>query len=192
MSGSSSTSSHVCNPVFPEGANADTHYRIKDFTCASPCECPVKERPAIPLRGRSYGTLSINDGAYTFSEPLQNNVEERRGLVRYSSDYVPEIFPKVYRLLNNTKSFDLNLFYRDYKYFYRQGSAPIATNLQVEYQKKTTRITSTKNPISDVKSFVSQYAGCDAAHKLRKRAIALARIHSSISDEVFRFGINDL
>lgn len=180
-----------CNPVFPEGTNADTHYRIRSTKCSEPCDCPVEERPAPRPRGRSYGTVSIQDGVYVYKDQTPSE-RERRGFVRYSEEYVPEIFPKTFIKSNKLSSFAVDLKYRDYKYVYRQSGRPLATTLSTDYDKQFNRVASSKNPIADVKLFISEYAGCSEAHKLRKRAIALSRIHNSISEEVFRFGIQDL
>lgn len=186
----SSSTSYLCNPAFPEGTNADTHYRLKNVSCAEPCECPVKERPAQRPRGRSYGTVVINDGVYEFKNEIQDDAE-RRGVARYSDQYVPEIFPKILKSSSDLKSFDMNIFYRDYKYVYH-GFSSLATNFQVEYQKKITRISSAKNPLKDVKSYVAEYSDCYEAQKIRKKAIALSRMKTTISGEVFRFGVRDL
>jgi hypothetical protein len=185
----SSEAEYACTPVFPEGTNADTHYRVKSYKCSEPCDCPVKERPPIRPKGMSYGNVYIQDGVYVQSEQIPTD-QERRGFVRYSSDYVPEILPKFYPRSSELKTFTVDLAYRDYKYVYRQGKRA-ATNLSIEYDKQIRRITAEKNSISQVKSFIAQYAGCDEAHKFRKRAIALSKIHNSISDEVFRFGIEE-
>lgn len=190
MTQSSSSTTYICNPGFPEGTNPDTHYVIKNVSCSEPCDCPVRERPAIRPRGRSFGTVVINDGVYEFSNEIQGD-RERRGFVRYSDQNAPEIFPKIRRLSSDLKSFDINIFYRDYKYVYRNFSS-LATNFQVEYQKKITRITASKNPLKDVKSHVAEYSDCYEAQKIRKRAIALSRIRATISGEVFRFGVRDL
>lgn len=185
------STSYPCNPVFPEGTNADTHYIIKNVSCSEPCDCPVKERPPIRPRGRSYGTVVINDGVYEFNNKIQDDIE-RRGLVRYSDQYVPEVFPKVLKSSSDLKSFDMNIFYRDYKYVYHKNFSSLATNFQTEYQKKITRISSSKNPLKDVKSYVAEYSDCYEAQKIRKKAIALSRMRTTISGEVFRFGVRDL
>lgn len=186
----SSEAEVLCTPVFPEGTNADTHYRVKNYTCSEPCDCPVKERPPIRPRGRSYGTVFIQDGIYIAQDQTPTD-EERRGFVRYSNDYVPEISPKFYPRSSELKTFTVDLKYSDYKYVYRQGRRPAATNLSIEYDKQLRRITADKNSIAEAKSFIARYAGCDEAHKFRKRAIALSKIHNSISNEVFRFGIEE-
>jgi hypothetical protein len=57
----------------------------------------------------------------------------------------------------------------------------------ISYSKKINRIASSKNPMKAAKSIISEYAGCDEASIVRKRAIALSRIRLSISGEEFRF-----
>jgi hypothetical protein len=183
---------HPCLPVFPEGTNADTHYRVRSVTCSEPCECPVRERPPIPIKGRSYGTVSIQDGVYKFKEVSEKDQEERRGLVRYSEQYVPEIIPKVLESSNDLKSIDINVFYRDYKYTYRSGFRPLATNVQIEYEKKILRIAPSKNVLSQATQKIAEYTGCYGAKKLRKIVIALSRIRNTVSEESFRFGVQDL
>jgi len=182
---------YSCNPVFPEGTNADSHYRLKSTSCLEPCDCPVKERPPLRPRGRSYGTAQIQDGIYVYKDQTPTE-RERRGFARYSEEYVSEIFPKSFVSSNDSSSFVVDLKYRDYKYVYRPSGRPLATNISTEYDKQFVRVASSKNPISDLKTFVATYSDCEEAAKLRKRAIALSRIHTSISDEVFRFRIKEI
>ena len=80
---------------------------------------------------------------------------------------------------------DLN-FIKD-KYVLINSTAK-STNLSIEYKKQLRRV-SGKNTINDVASSVAPYSGCEEARKLRKRLIALERIHNSISGESFRFPI---
>lgn len=191
MTQSSSSTTYQCTPNFPEGTNADTHYRVKSVVCSEPCDCPVKQRPVHPPKSRSYGTVSIQDGFYELNDEIPND-QERRGLVRYSSQYVPEIFPKVFRSSNELQSINLNVYYRDYKYVYHSGFRPLATNVQIEFEKKISRIAPSKNALSEVTTRVAEYAGCYEAKKIRKKIIALSRIHNSVSTESFRFGVEDL
>jgi hypothetical protein len=87
-------------------------------------------------------------------------------------------------------TFVVDLHYIDYKYVYRQG-VPFATNLNIDYNKQYRRISPSKNTISNVRSFVNQFSGCEESHKLRKRMIALGSIHKTISNDTFRFPIKN-
>lgn len=136
---------------------------------------------------KSYGTASVQDGVRNISNDEPN--KERSGLVRYSSDYVPEIVPKIYNKNQDLNSFEVNIFYRDYKYIY--DSTSLTTNYQIQYSKNFTRIASARNVVSDLKNFVAEYAGCYEAHKLRKRIIALSKLRGSVSGETFRFGVEE-
>jgi hypothetical protein len=62
-----------------------------------------------------------------------------------------------------------------------------ATDVRVSYSRSYKRLASGGNTLKDAKEFISRFAGCDEAHKVRGRAIALARTRTSISGEVFRF-----
>jgi hypothetical protein len=59
--------------------------------------------------------------------------------------------------------------------------------IDIPYSKTIKRIVSLKNPIAKAKTAVSEYAGCDEASMVRKRAIAMASRRVSISGEEFRF-----
>jgi len=83
-------------------------------------------------------------------------------------------------------TFVVNLTYRESKYYSDGTVNPVSF---AEFKKSHTRISPEKGLISSVKSFVSQFSGCDEAYKLRKRMIAISRIHKTISGEEFRFPI---
>lgn len=59
--------------------------------------------------------------------------------------------------------------------------------ISANYSKTLKRMASSKNPMKRAKRVVSEYAGCDEASIVRKRAIALASRRISISGEEFRF-----
>lgn len=133
---------------------------------------------------KSYGTAVIQDGTYTYSDPPAR----RTGFVSYS-DFRNEVAPKFLPKPSGLKTFVVDLRYVENKYVYREGRSPFATTIPVSYSKQYKRVTSGKNVAGDLKSFVSQFAGCDEADKLRKRIIALTGLHGSVSSETFRFGI---
>lgn len=134
----------------------------------------------------SYGTAQIQDGTYIMSDAPSPVT----GVARLGSEEERVLSPVFVPKASGINTFIVDLHYRDYKYVYGSGKA-IPTNLTAEYSKHYQRIVSSKNPVAKIKSFVSQYAGKDEASKLRKRMIAIERMHGSISNEVFRFGIGD-
>jgi hypothetical protein len=70
-----------------------------------------------------------------------------------------------------------------------QNAVSLNGNLYAKayFSKTINRIASVKNPIKSAKMFVSEYAGCNEASMVRNRAVAMARIKLSISQEEFRF-----
>jgi hypothetical protein len=131
----------------------------------------------------SYGTVVIQDGVY---EPAIQDPSLRRAPVRMAGEAAP-LPPRIVQkpgLVN----FVVELHYKSYRNIY-SGGAAVPLGLTVEYAKKFTRVASDRNPVSDIKKFVSNFASCDEASKLRKRIIAISRIHKSISNETFRFGV---
>ena len=133
----------------------------------------------------SYGTIIIQDGTYIKSDAPSTVT----GVARIDSEdrALPPVFsPKS----SGINTFFVDLYYKDYKYVYGKGKA-VPTNLTIDYSKHYQRIVSDRNPVAKVKSFVSQFAGCAEASKLRKRMIAIERMHGSVSNEVFRFGVVD-
>ena len=134
----------------------------------------------------SYGTVQIQDGTYIMSDAPSAVT----GVARLGPQEERVLSPVFVPKASGINTFIVDLHYREYKYVYGSGKA-IPTNLTTEYGKRYQRIVSNRNPVAKVKSFVSQYAGKDEASKLRKRMIAIERMHGSISNEVFRFGIGD-
>ena len=135
---------------------------------------------------KSYGTAVIQDGTYSYGEPAAR----RTGFVSYS-DFRKEIEPRFSPKPSGLKTFVVDLHYAENKYVYREGRVPYATSIPVSYSKQYRRVTPGKNIAADLKSFISQFSGCDEAHKLRGRIIALASLHGTISSETFRFGIGE-
>ena len=134
----------------------------------------------------SYGNVVIKDAVYSANPNQQGPFF---GFASYPRDIAPTT-PTV-----NLKSssgeintFVVDLYYNDAQYAYNNGKGyPIGSS--TNYSKHYKRISSSKNPVAAVKSFVSQFSSCDEAHKLRKRMIAMERIRNSISEETFRFPI---
>lgn len=131
----------------------------------------------------SYGKVVIQDGVY---ESGSLTPEYRNAPVRMNGEPAPvnPSFVQKAGLVN----FVVDLNYTSQRNIYSGGSA-IPLGLTVEYAKRFTRIASDRNPVTDAKRFISQFAGCDEAKKLRRRMIAISRIRKSISNETFRFGV---
>jgi hypothetical protein len=130
---------------------------------------------------QSYGTVVIQDGVYSISKP-----ERTSGFVTYPiSEGVlsPTFSPKA-----DGKTFVVDIHYLDYKYIY-SGQRPLPTVIPINYDKRYIRVDSDKNTVGQVKSFISQFAGCAEAQKVRRRAIALSKMRKSISDYTFRFPV---
>ena len=133
------------------------------------------------LSTQSYGTVVIQDGVYSISKP-----EGTSGFATYPlSEGVlsPTLSPKA-----DAKTFVVDIRYLDYKYMY-SGQRPLPTVIPVSYDKRYIRVASDKNTVGQVKAFITQFAGCTEAQKVRRRAIALSNIHKSISDYTFRFPV---
>lgn len=133
---------------------------------------------------KSYGTAVIQDGTYAYGEPDKH----RTGFVSYS-DFSKEPAIKFLPKPSGLKTFVVDLHYAETKYVYRENQSPRATNIPVSYSKQYRRVTSGGNVAGEIKSFVSEFSGCDEAHKLRKRIIALTGLHGTVSSKTFRFGI---
>jgi hypothetical protein len=134
---------------------------------------------------KSYGTVLIQNQIYI--EP-QDDSRERRGFARYSNDFESvnksNSVPK-----SQSPNFVVELFYKDFKYFYSSNRSVVSSNSIIEYSKQFKRISSGKNIVGEATNFISQFVGCEEASKLRKRIIALERIHNSVTDSKFRFSI---
>lgn len=84
-------------------------------------------------------------------------------------------------------SFVVELNYSDRAFRLSERNGRFSSDMSVSYSKQFKRLASGGNPLKAAKDFVAQFAGCDEAHKLRKRVIALARIKKTVDGEVFRF-----
>lgn len=135
---------------------------------------------------KSYGVLSIQDG-FKATQDNQFDQRERRGFVRYVNHSDKILGPNSFEKSQNIKTFTVDLYFIKDKYILK-NSVTTATNFNVEYNKQFKRV-SGKNTLDEAASFISPYAGCDETKKLRRRLIALERIHNSVSDESFRFPI---
>lgn len=132
----------------------------------------------------NYGTLVIVDGSDT--GPLDSDDRPRRGFVRLGGALAPRP-PQRGSYSGSTFVVDLN--YSDLSFVVSDGVNKSATDISVSYSRQFKRLASGGNPLKDAKEFVAMFAGCDEAHKLRKRAIALARTKRSISGIAFRFPV---
>jgi hypothetical protein len=129
----------------------------------------------------NFGTIQIVDGSHQPEMP--SDARLRGGLVRIGGALAPS--------RTSTHNHEGTTFVVDLNY-----SEPVrtlgegrqyATDMSVSYSRRYKRLSSGGNPLKDAKSFVSQFAGCEEAHKLRKRIIAIAKTKKSISDLSFRF-----
>lgn len=130
----------------------------------------------------NFGTLTIVNGDY--HPESHDDLERRRGLVRMGGALVPLPAPQQ-RPYGSTFVVELN--YSAKAYSLEAGKSPYATNVSANYSRTYKRLASGGNPLKDAKNFVASFAGCEEAHKLRKRVIALSRIRKTIYGETFRF-----
>jgi hypothetical protein len=153
-----------------------------DFSISSKAVMTNGLPTSLPsLSTQSYGTVIIQDGIYSISKP-----EGTSGFATYPiSEGVlsPTFSPKA-----DAKAFVVDIRYLDYKYMY-SGQRPLPTVIPVSYDKRYIRVASDKNTVGQVKAFITQFASCTEAQKVRRRAIALSNIHKSISDYTFRFPV---
>jgi hypothetical protein len=126
--------------------------------------------------------LRIVDGVYVPSAHKDEGL--RRGLVRIGGALQPAVGSEI---KPGGTTFLVDLHYHDSAFSYGTGKGFYATDVRVSYSRSYKRLASGGNTLKDAKEFISRFAGCDEAHKVRGRAIALSRIRSSISGEVFRF-----
>lgn len=135
---------------------------------------------------KSYGNVVIKDAVYSANPNQQGPFF---GFASYPRDIAPTTPPvKIKPSSGEINTFIVDLYYNNTQYVYNNGKGyPIGSS--TSYSKHYKRISSSKNPVAAVKSFVSQFSSCDEAHKLRKRMIAMERIRNSISEETFRFPI---
>ena len=130
----------------------------------------------------NYGTLRIVDGVYV--PPSHRDEGLRRGLVRIGGALQPAVGSEI---KPGGMTFLVDLYYQDSAFSYGSGKGFYATDVRVSYSRSYKRLASGGNTLKDAKDFISRFAGCDEAHKVRGRAIALSRIKNSISGETFRF-----
>lgn len=130
----------------------------------------------------NFGTLTIVDGHY--QPETHHDLEHRRGLVRMGGALVPLPAPQG---RPHGTTFVVEANYSAKAYSLESGKSPYATNVSANYSKTYKRLASGGNPLKDAKNFVATLAGCEEAHKLRKRVIALSRIKKTIYGETFRF-----
>lgn len=135
----------------------------------------------------NFGTLTMVDGVYTPEIP--DDSFRRRGLVRMGGALVPRPSQQA-RASGSTFVVELNYAARAHVLGYG-GRTPMSTDASANYSRTYKRLASGGNPLKDAKEFVAQFAGCDEAHKLRKRVIALARTRRTICGEAFRFPLED-
>lgn len=135
---------------------------------------------------KSYGTVTVQDGVYQY----QDSSSRQTGFVSYS-DFRREVVPVFSPKPSEVNTFFVKLNHIGAKYLYKEASSPVATKISTSYSREYKRIAPDKNTVADLKSFVAQFAGCDEAHKLRKRILALTSLRGSISSETFRFGIGE-
>lgn len=138
----------------------------------------------------NYGTLVITDGV--FQSSLSPPSQGRMGLVRMERGVDGALAPTSLSQKPDRTTFVVELNYNDNARLYISGKSPSATRIPVGYSKTYTRVSPGGSPLRAATEFVSNYAGCDEAQKVRRRAIALSRIHKTISGEAFRFPLEAL
>jgi len=135
---------------------------------------------------RAEGFLEIQDGFYEKNVQVDSNL--RRGVAR--QDLIePEPLKPRFTPSDNKKSFKVDVSCTRFASVYNEG---IASDTRIVIQKDTsfTRIAG-KNIIKDIKDFICPISGSYEASLLRKRLIGLQKIHKTISNEVYRFGIQE-
>lgn len=130
----------------------------------------------------NFGTLAIIDGTSRFGG--LPSTDGRRGMVRIGGALAPPPGPDH---IPEGVTFLVELRYAESANWISGGSKVPVGGVMASYSKSFKRLASGGNPLKDAKNFVSQFSGCDEAHKLRKRVIALSRRRKSISGEEFRF-----
>ena len=133
----------------------------------------------------NYGTIVIVDGS--FQAPPVSSPEGRRGFARMERGVDGALRPLTPVLKSGGTTLVMELHYNKNAYLYGGPKSPIITKVPVSYSKTVRRLSDSGGPVASAKRLVSEYAGCSEAHKVRGRAIAMSRIRSSISGEVFRF-----
>lgn len=133
----------------------------------------------------SYGTLVMMDGSYR--QPLPPPSAPRNGFVGMDRDPDGAFIPPPPSQRSGGNTFVVELNYTERAYLYGGEKNPIVTDFPVGYKKTFNRLAQGGNPLADATNFIAQFAGCSEARKVRGRAIALSRIHATISGDVFRF-----
>jgi len=142
----------------------------------------------------NYGTLVMVDGS--FLPPPPPSPAGRRGFVRMERGSDGALRPPLLSPRPDAASIVMELYYNDKARVYGDDAygslgGPMVTNVNVGYAKTIRRL-ATGGAVSSAKRLVSEVAGCYEAHKFRGRAIALSRMHRTISGEVFRFPLEAL
>lgn len=132
----------------------------------------------------NYGTIEIIDGVFK-TPPVDGRL--RRGMTRLTPGPDGVLAPPVPVAKSGVFTFVMKLHYNQYAYLWGGSKGPAISGVPVSYSKTITRLADPSNPVAAAKKFVVEYAGCDEAAKFRGRAIALSRIHKTISREEFRF-----
>lgn len=137
----------------------------------------------------NYGTIRIVNGVY--EPPSVSSPASRRGIVRMERDSDGVLAPPVLSSKSKVSTLVVELQYNDHAHLYAGQKSPIITSVYVGYSKSIKRLAQGGNPVRSATSLVSDLAGCDEAHKVRRRAIALSRIRKTISEETFRFRLGE-
>lgn len=135
----------------------------------------------------SYGTLVIVDGVYRPAAPHDD--ARRRGIARLTPGEEEALLPRPPIVKTGGCTLDMEINCTDRAYLWGGDKMPYITDVVVEHKKTIRRLSTTANPIASAKRLIAEYAGYQEAAKFRGRAIALSRIHSTISGEVFRFAL---
>lgn len=140
----------------------------------------------------NYGTLVMVGGhVHRPQGPTPSPAPDARlrgGLVRMGG----ALAPPAQEFVDPSKaSFVVELNYSDRAFRLSERNGRFSSDMSVSYSKQFKRLASGGNPLKAAKDFVAQFAGCDEAHKLRKRVIALAKIRKTVDGEVFRFPVED-
>lgn len=137
----------------------------------------------------NYGTIRIVDGVY--ESPSVYSPASKSGLVRMERDSDGVLSPPVLSSQSKASTLVVELQYNDHAHLYAGRKSPIITSVYVGYSKSIKRLAQGGNPLRSAARLVSELAGCDEAHKVRRRAIALSRIRKTISEETFRFRLGE-
>ena len=132
----------------------------------------------------NYGVLKIVDGTY---QQTSSNSNSTRGFSRMELGADGAYAPSVLSSKPGSTTLVIDLYYNDYAYLYAGRKAPSITSVSVSYSKSIRKLARSGNPLASATKIIADLAGCDEAHKVRGRAIALSRIRKTISGESFRF-----